>query len=74
MSTVKPIEILKRVYRSEELRSVNQSNLIKSLIIDGMEVPDFELEMKELLDVKSERLMFLANKWLDKDQFWEVIV
>ncbi len=53
---------------------LNQGNLLKSLVIDGLSPQDFAREQETWMALGPEQLLVLAQKWLDTEHYWEVIV
>ena len=53
---------------------INQSNLLRSLVVDGMTIDDFQAEMAQLPFITPEYLQKIAQEWLNPDEMWEVIV
>jgi zinc protease len=53
---------------------LNQSNLLRSLVIDGMSITEFDAEMAQLSGITTQHLHQLAQRWLDPESFWQVIV
>jgi zinc protease len=54
--------------------SLNQSNLLKSLVIDSLTIADFEAEMEKLRGIGPETLQRVAQEWLKPEEMWQVIV
>jgi zinc protease len=54
--------------------SLNQSNLLKSLVIDQIGVLDFQREVNQIAEITPAALQALAQRWLSPDEMWEVVV
>jgi zinc protease len=53
---------------------LNQSNLLKSLVIDGLTIRDFQAEMEQLRGIGPDVLQRVAQQWLNAEDMWQVIV
>jgi zinc protease len=76
--TLEELDMVKNYISGMMLMAVdgplNQSNLLKSLVMDGLAVSHFDAEMIQMVNTTPEDLQLLAQQWLNPEDMWEVVV